>query len=172
MLVVKIKWGNMCKELIQSREGGIALILWWFNWVLYSNEVFLRLLPSIYLLMRVKHLQGRDMGGERKPWFILGKLGPWVLGLPGHHTGRFVLVVMVEGKPGQKGVQGKPVRSGQRGSTVTGANRNSGVAAPGAAGPAWCKNKPLSPFLWVTLDSTLLILFQLPWWIWKIKADI
>lgn len=93
--------------------------------------------------------------------------------LPGHSTGP---LSFWEWKGAN---QGSSVED-RGGSMVTGANRtlrqqslgNSWGAEKSPMGPSlgkdsWCRTKPLSSLVWVTSDSTLLILPQRHWWIWK-----
>lgn len=146
--------------------------------------MFLRLLLSTYLLMR-RRPKRKEYGGERRPpgLVILGRPRPPSLeASPGQ--GCFVFVVFVEGESQDKKKRCKKSqcrvedRGGPR-SLVKAVGRQ--YSSPSeqrwgigvsVQGPHWgkdaqCKSKPLSPFVWVTLHSTLLILLQRPWSIWK-----
>lgn len=135
--------------------------------------------------MRIKHLKERNMGGERRPpgLAILGRPRPPSLEFS-PSEGCSVFVVMIEGESQDRKRGARKVSVEWRTEKVP----RSLVKAVGrqysspseqwwgigvsVQGPHWgkdaqCKSKPLSPFIWVTLDSTLLILLQLPWSIWK-----
>lgn len=96
--------------------------------------MFLRLLLSTYLLMRVKHLKERNMGGERRPPGLVILERPRPLSLeasPGQ--GCFVFVVLVEGESQDKKKRCKKsqCRVEDHGvSTVTGESRRTTVQQP------------------------------------------
>lgn len=135
--------------------------------------MFLRLLLSIYLLVKVKHMQERNMGGERRPHIHLEGSSVW--GSPRDtEQGLFVLMRWREGVRANRRCKESQYSVKDRGtSTVPDENREGAMQQPqvdrmSTQGPnwkkdAWYKNKPLSLFVWVTLDSTFLILLQFPW---------